>query len=63
MKLPSVFLTECKIGGLVKRRKNDLFKRLSKFNLNWAKVEDAPDSPDNGIFVSLRKASRVKPRW
>jgi len=31
MKLPSVFLTECKIGGLVKRRKNDLFKRLSKF--------------------------------
>ena len=30
MKLPSVFLTECKIGGFVKRRKNDLFKRLSK---------------------------------
>jgi hypothetical protein len=26
MKLPSVFLTECKIGGLLKRRKNDLLK-------------------------------------
>jgi hypothetical protein len=31
MKLLSVFLTECKIGGIVKRRENHLFKRLSKF--------------------------------
>jgi len=30
IKLASVFLTECKIGGFVRRRKNDLFKRLSK---------------------------------
>jgi hypothetical protein len=34
----------------------------SPINLNVAKVEDALDPPDNGIFVSLREASRVKPR-
>jgi len=33
MKLPSMFLTECKIGGHLKRGENDLFKRFLKLKI------------------------------